>query len=71
VVYSCDDDTTAPDVLFPVLSTCWFTYLVAHGSPVHPLPASENATYTGHEDGKSRGAEHGKQYTRCLSWLAG
>jgi hypothetical protein len=44
-------------------STSRFTVLVSCTCFIHPLLESENAMRKGHEVSKSRGAEHGKQYT--------
>ena len=50
-------------VLFPVLVTPRFTYLVSRMCSRHPLPTSENVVHAGHDVGKLRGAKDGKQYT--------
>jgi hypothetical protein len=55
--------TQVEGVLFTVLGAPGFTFLVSLTSLISSLPATENIRQSGHNVGKLRGAEHGKQYT--------
>jgi uncharacterized protein DUF6884 len=60
----------AESVLFTVLVTPRFTYLVPHMCSARPLPMSEKVVPVGHDVDKLRGVKDGKQYRAYGSVVA-